>query len=153
MAQMTQITQMCAGDRKCAQVCAGVRRFVQVCTGVLVCTSVSWCAQLYLGVSKCAQVCMCVCGCVWDEFSEYLLETRFLTSANYSTHPLRIVFKYNFKQKQIEYSWGFIIGPSFPAADPIWSWDCKKAFCLSAALSSMFLVLCFRFGQGSMRSF
>ena len=28
---------------------------------------------------------------VWDEFSEYLLETRFLTSGNYSTHPLRIL--------------------------------------------------------------
>ena len=24
MAQMTQITQMCAGDRKCARMCAGV---------------------------------------------------------------------------------------------------------------------------------
>ena len=30
--------------------------------------------------------------CVWDEFSEYLLETRFLTSANYDTHPLRFFF-------------------------------------------------------------
>ena len=30
--------------------------------------------------------------CVWDEFSEYLLETRFLTSANYNPHPLRIFF-------------------------------------------------------------
>ena len=29
-------------------------------------------------------------GCAQDEFSEYILETRFLTSANYSTHPLRI---------------------------------------------------------------
>ena len=33
-----------------------------------------------------------MCGCVQDEFSEYLLETRFLTSANYNTHPLRIFF-------------------------------------------------------------
>ena len=129
MAQMTEITQMCSGDRKCALVCAGVRRCARVCTGVqvytsvrccarlylgvsgvhvcvrvcagvrrcaLVCTgvrvytSVRCCAWLYLGVSKCAQLCMCVCECVWDEFSEYLLETRFLTSANYSTHPLRI---------------------------------------------------------------
>ena len=31
-------------------------------------------------------------GCVWDEFSEYLLETRFLTLANHNTHPLRIIF-------------------------------------------------------------
>ena len=30
---------------------------------------------------------MSVRGCVWDEFSEYLLETRFLTSANYNMHP------------------------------------------------------------------
>ena len=29
-------------------------------------------------------------GYVSDEISEYLLETRFLTSANYNTHPLRI---------------------------------------------------------------
>ena len=43
-------------------------------------------------------VCMGVHGCewvrlagwVWDEFSEYLLETRFLTSPNYNTHPLQI---------------------------------------------------------------
>ena len=33
-----------------------------------------------------------VCGCICDEFSEYLLETRFLTSANYNTHPLRIFY-------------------------------------------------------------
>ena len=101
MAQMTQITQMCADDhkcvwvcvgvRRCAQVCAGVRRCARVCTGVRMYTSVC-CARLYLGVSKCAQVCMCVCKCKWDELSEYLLETRFLTSANYSTHPLRILF-------------------------------------------------------------
>ena len=30
--------------------------------------------------------------CVWDEFSEYLLETRFLTLANHNMHPLRIIF-------------------------------------------------------------
>ena len=36
MAQMTQITQMCAGDRKCAQVCAGMRRCAQVSyTGII----------------------------------------------------------------------------------------------------------------------
>ena len=72
------------------RVIVSVRRCAWVCTGVQVCTSVRWCVRLCLGVSKCAQVCMCVCGCVWDEFSEYLLETRFLTSANYDTHPLRI---------------------------------------------------------------
>ena len=102
MAQMTQITQMCASDRNCALVCAGVRRWAWVCTGVRVYTSVCCCAQLYLGVSKCAQVCMCVCGCVWDEFSEYLLETRFLTSANYSTHPLRIFSYLHFKPHYLD---------------------------------------------------
>ena len=30
MAQMTQITQMCASDRKCARVCAGVHGSAQV---------------------------------------------------------------------------------------------------------------------------
>ena len=38
----------------------------------------------------CVWVCMGVRVCVCDEFSEYLLETRFLTSANYNPHPLRI---------------------------------------------------------------
>ena len=33
---------------------------------------------------------------MWDEFSEYLLETRFLTSAKNNTHPLRI-FRYKFR--------------------------------------------------------
>ena len=64
MAQMTQITQMCSGDRKCALVCAGAHRCARVCTGVRVYTSVRCCARLYLGVRKCAQVCMCVCKCV-----------------------------------------------------------------------------------------
>ena len=50
----------------------------------LVCVSV-W------GSGGCAPVCVQVC--VQNEFSEYLLETRFLTSANYSTHPLRIFFQ------------------------------------------------------------
>ena len=76
MAQMTQITQMCvsdckcarmcAGVRRCAQVCAGVHRCAHVCIGVRVCTSVRCCERLYLGVSKCAQVCMCACGCVCE---------------------------------------------------------------------------------------
>ena len=40
MAQMTQITQMCAGDRKCARVCAGVHGSAQVC----------WCVQVFAAV-------------------------------------------------------------------------------------------------------
>ena len=56
------------------------------------------------GVYKCQLLCAAMPGCkqvsICDEFSEYLLETRFLTSANYSTHPLRIFFMlslYHFK--------------------------------------------------------
>ena len=52
-----------------------------VCTGVRECVRVWW---------VCSCVCKCAQVCVQNEFSEYLLETRFLTSANYSTHPLRI---------------------------------------------------------------
>ena len=65
---------------KCVWVIMGGR--VQVFTAM---RSYAW---LHTGVSGCAQVRICV----WDEFSEYLLETRFLTSANYNTHPLRIFF-------------------------------------------------------------
>ena len=43
-----------------------------------------------MGVHGYAWVCAGVCVC--DEFSEYLLETRFLTSANYNPHPLGIFF-------------------------------------------------------------
>ena len=46
-----------------------------------------------------ARVCMGVCGsaqvsasvCVLDEFSEYLLETRVNTSADFNTYPIRIL--------------------------------------------------------------
>ena len=31
-----------------------------------------------------------VCGCMWDEFSECLLETRVLTSADINKYPIRI---------------------------------------------------------------
>ena len=61
------------------RVCADVHGYVQVC----------------LGVQGCAQVCAEVCGClqvyVWDEYSEYLLETRVLTSADFNTYPIRIL--------------------------------------------------------------
>ena len=64
-------------------VCAGVHRCAHVCIGVRECVRVWW---------VCSCVCKCAQVCVRDEFSEYLLETRFLTSANYSTHPLRIFY-------------------------------------------------------------
>ena len=49
------------------------------------------------GGGGCVQVCMGVCGYGWDEFSEYLLETRVLTSSDFntyvsSTNLLHIVF-------------------------------------------------------------
>ena len=49
----------------------GVCGYVRVCADVLV-------------------VCGDVHGYVWDEFSEYLLETRVLTSADFNTYPIRI---------------------------------------------------------------
>ena len=33
---------------------------------------------------------MCGCAWVWDEFSEYLLETRVLTSQDFNTYPIQI---------------------------------------------------------------
>ena len=70
----------------------GMRGCVRVCTGV------HRCAWVCAGVSGSVWVCAGVSGSVWvcqgvrDELSEYLLETRFLTSANYNPHPLRIFF-------------------------------------------------------------
>ena len=54
------------------------------------CVGVRGCGRVCAGVHGCQWVSGCVRVCVWDEFSEYLLETRFLTSANYNPHPLRI---------------------------------------------------------------
>ena len=50
-----------------------------------VCTSVHWCAQV------CVKVCGCLQVCAWDEFSEYLLENRVPTSADFNTYPIRIL--------------------------------------------------------------
>ena len=41
-------------------------------------------------VWKCAEVGGCLRVCVLDEFSEYLLETRVNTSADFNTYPIRI---------------------------------------------------------------
>ena len=46
------------------------------------------CAGVHGCVWKCAGVYECVC--VLDEFSEYLLETRVNTSADFNTYPIRI---------------------------------------------------------------
>ena len=65
-----------------------------------VCMGVCECAQVCMGGPGCVWKCTHVCGytwvcigkgdCVWDEFSEYLLETRVLTSADFNTYPTRI---------------------------------------------------------------
>ena len=86
-------------------VCAGVCGCgcVQMCVGG---ASVSRCAWVCFGICrggpgcvwKCSGVwvCMGMGGRVWDEFSEYLLETRVLTSADFNTYPIRIfISKYN----------------------------------------------------------
>ena len=92
-------TWVCAGVHRCAHVCIGVRECVRV-----------W--------RVCSCVCKCVQVCVRDEFSEYLLETRFLTSANYSTHPLRI-FIYGLIVKEL-----YILCLFFKVCVAfLWGWD------------------------------
>ena len=66
----------------CAQVYAGMHGCVQVCAGgAQVCVGVHKCPWVYTGlhwfvwVYAVAGVCMGACVYVWDEFSEYLLET------------------------------------------------------------------------------
>ena len=58
----------------------GVCGYVQGCT-------------VWAGVRKCALVCIEVHRClrvyVWDEFSEYLLETIVLTSADFNMYPIK----------------------------------------------------------------
>ena len=49
-----------------------------------VCAGVHGCVWKSEEVHKCLQV------CVLDEFSEYLLETRVNTSADFNTYPIRI---------------------------------------------------------------
>ena len=64
----------------CARVCKGVRGYAQGCA-------------VWAGVRR-AQVFVKVCGCLrvraWDEFSEYLLENRVSTSADFNMYPIRI---------------------------------------------------------------
>ena len=91
---------MCKSVRGCARVCGGVRECVhgcaRVCVGVggsaWVCGCVRGCARVCAGVCGCAQVCTGVRGYVWvwDVFSEFLLENRVPTSADFNTFPIRI---------------------------------------------------------------
>ena len=79
-----------AGVCGCVQVCVGVHRHVWVCSVVYeyawVCMSLRVCASgvwVYMGICGCTRECLdvpgcawvCLGACVWDEFSEYLLET------------------------------------------------------------------------------
>ena len=88
----------------------GVPRFVGVCADVPGCTwvyaGVRGCTQVYADVHGYAQLYLGVGGCVTvglfvqDEFSEYLLEIRVHTSADFNTYPIRI-FISMFKNKKI----------------------------------------------------
>ena len=85
--------RVCIGVCRCALVCMGVCGYVWVSIGVqgyaLVCTGVLWCAGVCGGMFRCMRICMGVHGCVWDVFSEYHLETRVLTSANFNMYPIQ----------------------------------------------------------------
>ena len=54
-----------------------------------VCPGVCGCGRVFAGVRR---VCGCaqVCAGVWDVFSEFLLENRVPTSADFNTFPIRI---------------------------------------------------------------
>ena len=76
-----------------ARVCVGLRGCTRVCAGVPKCT------YMYVGgcgMRGCAWVCAEVHGCprvcLLDEFSEYLLETRVNTSADFNTYPIQIFY-------------------------------------------------------------
>ena len=74
------------GISECARVCPRICGSVQVCAIV--------CGYTLVFVLVCIGVCgyARVCACVWDEFSEFLPETRVLTSADFNTYPIRIFF-------------------------------------------------------------
>ena len=87
---------MCKSVRGCAQVCRGVRECVHGCARV--CVGVGGSAWVCGCVRGCAQVCTGVRGYVWvwDVFSEFLLENRVPTSADFNTFPIRIFILQNF---------------------------------------------------------
>ena len=77
---------MCRGVRECVHGCA------RVCVGVGGSAWVCGCVRVCAGVRGCAQVCTGVRGYVWvwDVFSEFLLENRVPTSADFNTFPIQI---------------------------------------------------------------
>ena len=64
-------------------------------------------AQLYLGVGGCVTVGLFV----QDEFSEYLLEIRVHTSADFNTYPIQI-FKIRKESRENSISGNFYLGRS-----------------------------------------
>ena len=94
----------------CVRVCVGVSRFARVCASVhrWVCVGgrgSAWVCvygygQVCAGMGGCR--CAWVCACVWDEFSEFLLENRVPTSADFNTYPIRIfIIKFSFQGPSI----------------------------------------------------
>ena len=61
-----------------------------------VCMGVRGCVQVWEGVHGYARVCIGVRGYawVWDVFSEFLLENRVPTSADFNTFPIRIFYSF-----------------------------------------------------------
>ena len=80
---------VCSGadSNGCTWMFVGIRVYAQGCAVGQVYVSVHWCAQVCVEVRGCLRV------CVWDEFSEYLLENRVPTSADFNTYPIRIIFQ------------------------------------------------------------
>ena len=73
-------------------VCPGVQGDLWVGAGV------HGCGSGQKGGCRSVQGCAWVYACVWDEFSEFLLENRVPKSADFNTYPIRIfqVVFYNF---------------------------------------------------------
>ena len=86
---------------------AGVCRYVCVCGYARVCVGMRRGGRVCIGVHKCALVCVKVCGClrvcVLDEFSEYLLENRVPTSADFNTYSIRIFCSMIWNLKKIDF--------------------------------------------------
>ena len=82
---------VCVG---CVRVCVGVYGCVRVCKGVCGCgrdcTGVHGCALVCVGVYRCVLVGAGMRESVFDEFSEYLQETRVLISADFNSYPIQI---------------------------------------------------------------
>ena len=92
--------------RVCAGMCGCVRR---VCADVHICAGVRGCVGVCTSMHWCVQKCLGVCECVWDEFSEYLLENRVPTSADFNMYPIQI-FSFSMYLIIIEHSLKEIIG-------------------------------------------